>query len=122
MNLQPSTSTLFNERRILFSKELEFGGHGQVFLSGAGTFTPTTPDYVFYQIDFLTSSVVSSAVFRSVNDDNVEIYKVNASQYAGKTFPAGSTWYAPLTSITLGSGTGVAYQYKKFIPEELFCV
>jgi hypothetical protein len=37
------------------------------------------------------------------------------------SFPAGFTWTAPLTSIRLTSGTGLAYMYKKFIPEEIFC-
>lgn len=121
MNLQPSTSTYYNDRRILFSKELEFGGHGQIFLSGAGTFTP--PDeYVFYRINFLTTAVVNNIVFRGTNSDGEVIYNATASQFAGKTFPAGTTWNAPLTSITLDSGTGIAYTYKKFIPEDLIWV
>lgn len=119
MNLQPSLSISFNDRRSLFADELEFGGHGQVYLSGAGTFTPTTDKYVFYQIDFLTNSVLNSVVFRNVNLDNTVIYTADNSNYSGVSFLEGTTWYAPLTSITLDSGTAIAYQYRKFIPEEL---
>jgi len=121
MNLQPSTSILYNVRRELFADELNSGGHGQIYLSGAGTFTPTTTAYVFYRVDFLSTSVVNSVVFRDVNDAGNELYKVDRPTFAGITFPANATWNAPLTSITLDSGTGIAYQYKKFIPEdELF--
>lgn len=122
MNLQPSTSTRFNDRRELFAYELMFGGHGQVYLSGAGTYTPTSSAYVFYQIDFLTTSVVGSVVFRSVNDSGTNIYQAINSQFTNVTFPSGATWNAPLTSITLSSGRAIAYQYKKFIPEDLMCV
>ena len=120
MNLQPSTSFMYNDRRELFAWELNFGGHGQQYLSGAGTFTPTA-DSVFYQIDFLTSTAVTSAGFRTVHTDTRHtgtIYTVS-SAFGGITFPAGFTWHAPLTSITLGSGTAIAYEYKKFIPEDL---
>lgn len=122
MNLQPSTSTRFNDRRELFAWELTFGGHGQIPLTGAGTFTPTSDEYVIYRIDFLTSSVVGNVVFRNINADGQDIYAVENSNFDNFTFPAGSTWNAPLTSITLDSGSGIAYQYKKFIPEELYCM
>ena len=120
MNLQPSTSVRYNDRRILFAKELEFGGHGQIALTGAGTYVAPA-DYVFYQIDFFTSSTVQSVVFRNVNADGTSIYYAPNSAFNNTSFPAGYTWMAPATSITLSSGTGLAYIYKKFIPEEIFC-
>lgn len=117
MNLQPSISTLYNERRELFAQELTFGGHGQIYLSGAGTFVPDS-GYVFYQIDFLTQSVVGEVVFRDINDAGTSIYSVDDTSFDTVTFPALFSWKAPLTSITLDSGTAIAYQYKTFIPED----
>lgn len=121
MNLQPSTSTMYNERRTLFSTELATGGHGQIYFSTAGTYTAPT-GYVFYTIDFLTDTLLSSSNFRSTNDTNTLIYSASNANYANVTFPAGYSWIAPLTSFTVTSGIGIAFMYKKFIPEELFCV
>lgn len=121
MNLQPSTSFMYNDRRELFAWELSFGGHGQIPLTGAGTFIPST-DYVFYAIDFLTSTVVTTVGMRTHHTDSSHtgvIYSATTSAFNNFTFPAGYTWMAPITSITLSSGTGIAYQYKKFIPEDL---
>jgi hypothetical protein len=67
MNLQPSNSIYYNERRELFAWELKTGGHGQVALSGAGTFTPSSSAYAFYQIDFLASTTVSNVTFRTTD-------------------------------------------------------
>jgi hypothetical protein len=122
MNLQPSTSFMYNDRRELFAWELSFGGHGQIPLTGAGTFTPTSSDYVFYKIDFFTASVVGSVGMRTQHSDGQHtgtIYSATPSAFNTFSFPAGYTWTAPITSITLNSGTGIAYQYKKFIPEDL---
>jgi hypothetical protein len=119
MNLQPSLSISFNDRRALFADELRFGGHGQRYLSGGGTYTPSTSEYVFYKIDFLTDSVVTSAVFRNVAPRGDVTYLVNNSEYVNVPFVKNSMWNAPLTSITLSSGTAIAYQYKKFIVEDL---
>lgn len=122
MYLQPSTSISYNDRRELFAWELMTGGHGQVYLSGAGTFTPSTSSFVFYKIDFLTNSVVSNAGFRSIADDNrTLIYQVNGSSFTNVAFTSSQTWYAPLTSITLASGRAIAYQYSKFPPEDYIC-
>jgi hypothetical protein len=111
MFLQPSTSNMFNDRREVFAWELATGGHGQVALSGAGTFSPTESDRVFYAIEFLTESVVDTAVFRTAVGGQT-IYNVASATYSGFTFPAGYTWTAPLTQLTLDSGTGIAYEYK----------
>ena len=110
MNLQPSASTSLTDRRELFAWELALGGHGQIPLSGAGTFTPTNSCYVFYAVEFLTDAVVGSAGFRTTVNGTT-IYQVTPSQYNSFSFPAGYTWTAPLTSITLNSGTGIAYEY-----------
>ena len=120
MNLQPSISTLFNDRRELFAWELSFGGHGQIPLTGAGTYIAPN-GYVFYAIDFLSDSVISSVVFRNINEENESIYNVTNSSYNNFSFPVGYTWMAPTTSVTLSTGTGIAYMYKKFIPEDLYC-
>jgi len=120
MNLQPSTSVRYNERRLLFAQELSFGGHGQIPLTGAGTYVAPA-DHVFYQINFFTASVVQNVVFRNVNTDGTSIYTATNSAFSAMSFPAGFVWSAPLTSIRLTSGTGLAYMYKKFIPEEIFC-
>lgn len=120
MNLQPSTSIRYNERRLLFAQELSFGGHGQVPLTGAGTYVAPA-DHVFYAIDFFTPSVVQRVVFRNVNADNVSIYTATNSAFNNTSFPAGYTWMAPITSLQLSTGTGIAYLYEKFIPEEIFC-
>jgi hypothetical protein len=117
MNLQPSLSVSFNDRRDLFSEELKFGGHGQRYLNGAGTYLPSTYEHIFYEIDFLTDSVVSSAVFRNINDAESNLY--DGTINTNTTVLKGTTWDAPLASITLVSGTAIAYQYKKFIPENL---
>jgi len=119
MNLQPSLSILFNDRRLLFAEELKFGGHGQKYLSGGGTYTPSTSEYIFYKIDFLTDSVVSSVVFRNKNDAGDIIYLANNSDFVNIPFVKNSSWNASLTSVTLTSGTAIAYQYKKFIVEDL---
>lgn len=121
MNLQPSTSTIFNERRELFSQELNYGGHGQLYFSTAATYTPPT-GYVFYKIDFLTATTVNAAVFRSKNSTGTTIYSAGNFQ-SPIVFPALYSWTAPLTSVTIGGtgGTGIMYMYKKFIPEELVC-
>jgi hypothetical protein len=112
MNLQPSLSVALSERRQLFSHELMHGGHGQVFLSGGGTFMPTTSAFSFYKIDFLTNAVVGNVGFRTVIDGtNFIVYTANSNQFSGASMPAGATWSAPITSITLNSGTGIAYQY-----------
>jgi hypothetical protein len=122
MYLQPSTSVLYNDRRELFAFELMTGGHGQVYLSGAGTFTPSTSAFVFYRIDFLTNSVVSNVAFRSVADDGTTtLYQVDQSSFTNIPFTSGETWLAPLTSITLASGKAIAYQYCKFPPEDYIC-
>jgi len=121
MNLQPSTSFMYNDRRELFAWELSFGGHGQMPLTGSGTYTPAT-DHVFYAIEFLTASVITSAGFRTTHTDSSHtgtIYTVTPSAYNNFSFPAGYTWMAPLTSITVSAGTGIAFQYKKFLPEDL---
>ena len=120
MNLQPSLSFNYNDRRALFAWELSFGGHGQIPLTGAGTYIVPN-DYVFYAIDFLSSSIVSNVDFRNVNDSGEDIYNATESQYSNFSFPQGYTWMAPITSITLSTGSGIAYMYKKFIPEEIFC-
>lgn len=112
MNLQPSNSVYFNERRELFAWELMFGGHGQVALTGSGTFTPTNSSFVFYKIDFLTNSTVSSVSFRNKNNKGDTIYTASSASYAGLSFPANYSWDAPITSITLSSGgKGIAYEY-----------
>lgn len=120
MNLQPSTSFMYNDRRELFAWELSFGGHGQIPLTGAGTYTPTD-GYVFYKFDFFTNTGVSNVVFRNINADGESIYTANNAQFSSMSFPAGYTWYAPVTSITLTGGTGIAYQYRLFTPEDLYC-
>lgn len=121
MNLQPSTSTMFNERRTLFSTELATGGHGQIYFSSAGTYTAPA-GYVFYTIDFLTDTRLSSSDFRSTNSTNTLIYSASNSNYNNVVFPAGYSWIAPLNSFTVVSGVGIAFMYKKFVPEELACV
>jgi hypothetical protein len=122
MNLQPSTSTLFNDRRLLFSQELETGGHGQLYFSSAGTYT-VPAGYVFYQVDFFSTTLVTNARFRNVNDTNTQIYSASNANYASVTFPAGYSWSAPLTSFTVGAGaSGIAFMYKKFIPESVICM
>jgi len=113
MYLQPSIHLTAPERRMLFAQELQYGGHGQVALSGVGTFTPTNSAYVFYQIDFTQATTITSAAFRTVDYCGNSIYAVNPSTYNGFSFPAGYTWYAPLTSITLSAGKGIAYEYQK---------
>jgi hypothetical protein len=113
MNLQPSTADNVNlTRRQLFASELALGGHGQVPLSGAGTFVPTNSSYVFYEIDFFTATTVTSAAFRTTASDGSTIYSMNSASYNGIAFPAGYKWFAPVTNITLTSGTGLAYEYK----------
>jgi hypothetical protein len=117
MNLQPSLSVEYNDRRVLFPEELKFGGHGQRYLNGGGTYTPSTSEYVFYKIDFLTDSVVSSVVFRNKNDAGDNLY--DGSIVTNTPVPKGTVWNSPLAAITLASGTAIAYQYKKFIPEDI---
>lgn len=122
MFLQPSTSFQYNEKRLLFAAELMTGGHGQVYLSGAGTFTPTNSGYVFYKIDFLTNAVVSNVAFRTVaSDGTTKIYEVDGSTFTNVAFSSGDSWNAPLTSITLASGKGIAYQYSLFSPQNQTC-
>lgn len=118
MNLQPSTSVSYNDRRELFSRELTFGGHGQIYFSTAGTYTPPQ-GYVFYTINFLTNTTVTAAVFRSTNSTGSIIYSASNTQFQNVAFPAGYSWVAPLTSVSFGTGSGIIYMYKKFIPEEL---
>lgn len=120
MNLQTSTSLNFNERRILFAHELDNGGHGQVVLKGAGTYVPS-PDHLFYQIDFLQNTVVGDVVFRSTNSAGTTIYTLSADTFDGVTFPALYSWSAPVSSITITSGLAIAYQYKLFSIEDLYC-
>ena len=117
MNLQPSQSFQFNDRRELFAWELALGGHGQIPLSGTGTFYPTSSAYVFYAVEFLTDAAMASADFRTHNFNGDIIYSVNGASYDGFNFPAGYTWTVPLNSITLNSGTGIAYQYLVFPAE-----
>ena len=114
MNLQPSLSIYLNEQRSLISDELDLGGHGQKYLNGAGTYTPS-PNYIFYKVDFLSDSTVNSVNFRNTN------YDVTDTDYTGVVFPKGFSWIAPIESIELDSGTAVIYQYKKFIPEDIIC-
>lgn len=122
MFLQPSTSFQFNDKRLLFASELMTGGHGQVYISGAGTYTPTNSGYVFYKIDFLTNAVVSNAGFRTkASDGSTKIYEIDASTFTNVPFSSGSTWFAPITSITVASGKAIAYQYSLFSPENQFC-
>lgn len=117
MNLQPSNSFIYNDRRALFAWELSLGGHGQKPLSGAGTFTPTS-GCVFYSIDFLSDTVVTSVGFKTTeprSDGSLQVtYTASQSDYSNFTFPAGYTWIAPITSITFSSGKAVAYQYNTF--------
>lgn len=117
MNLQPSQSTLYNDRRELFAWELVLGGHGQVPLSGAGTFYPSTTAHVFYKIDFLSSAIVSHASFKTTNAIGDTNYAVNSAQYINFAFPSNYSWAAPLNSITLSSGTGIGYEYLLYNPE-----
>jgi len=112
MNLQPSTSTVMNDRRELFAWELTFGGHGQIPLTGAGTFTPTSSAYVFYQITFASATTVTDVGYRLNNECGSSIYQTPG--FTSMTFPANYTWYAPVTSITISSGSGIAYEYKRF--------
>ena len=113
MNLQPSTADNVNiTRRQLFASELALGGHGQVPLTGAGTFVPTNSTFVFYEVDFFTNTTVTSAVFRSKASDGSTIYSANSAAYNGFQFPAMAKWFAPLNSITISGGTGIAYEYK----------
>ena len=117
MNLQPSLSVSFNDRRALFSEELKFGGHGQKYLSGGGTFLPST-SCVFYSINFLSNTIVTNAGFRSTNSTNKVIYTFDP--ISNVAFPQNYTWNAPLTSISLSAGgSAIAYQYRLFIPEDL---
>lgn len=120
MNLQPSISTLFNDRRLLFANELTTGGHGQLFFGAAGTFTPP-PGYIFYRVDFLASTTLTNAKFRTVNSTNSLVYSALDSNFTSVAFPANYTWYAPLTSFSITTGRGIAYMYKTFIPEEIIC-
>lgn len=117
MNLQPSISTNLNDRRELFAWELTFGGHGQIPLSGAGTYYPTSSSYAFYTIDFLTNTTLVSAEFRSSISNGCTTYAGNLSGFNNFTFPAGYSWSAPLNSLTISSGTGIAYQYRIYNPE-----
>lgn len=113
MNLQPSNSVYFNDRREIFAWELMFGGHGQVALTGSGTFTPTNSSFVFYKIDFLADSTVSSVSFRNTNTNGDTVYTAASASYAGMSFPALYSWEAPITSITLSAGSkGIAYEYQ----------
>lgn len=104
MNLQPTFAASYLEQRQVFSQELVWGGHGQIPLSGAGCYTPTA-GYSFYQIDWHTAATVTSVSFRGD-------YAANAPDFVGKTFPAGSTWLGPITSVCISAGTGIAYQYR----------
>lgn len=117
MNLQPSLSVNYNDRRELFAWELALGGHGQVPLSGAGTFYPTSSAYVFYAIDFLSDAVVSNAAFRTTDATGTTNYAANSASFVNFSFPARYTWTAPLNSISLSSGTGIAYEFKLYNPE-----
>lgn len=122
MFLQPSTSFQYNDKRLLFAAELMTGGHGQVYLSGAGTFTPTNSSFVFYKVDFLTNSVVSNAGFRTfASDATTKIYEIDGSSYTNVGFSSGDSWFAPLTSITLANGKGIAYQYSLFNTQNQIC-
>ena len=90
-----------------------------MLLDGAGTYVPA-PDHLFYKIDFLQTTVVDEVVFRDTNADGNSIYTVTASAFDSTTFPAGYSWNAPISSIDIGSGLAVAYQYKLFTIEDLF--
>jgi hypothetical protein len=117
MNLQPSRSVLYNDRRALFSNELDYGGHGQIPLTGAGTYVPSNSAYVFYKFNFLTSTTVSSVGFRVVTDPEGQVsYAANPASYVNFVFPALSTWTSPVTSLTITGGTGIAYEYKLYDP------
>jgi hypothetical protein len=119
MNLQPSLSISFNDRRALFADELTFGGHGQRYLSGGGTYFPND-SCVFYSIQFLKNTTVTSAGFRNTNSTNQVIYKNDSINNVA--FPQNYTWNAPLTSISLSAGGyAIAYQYRLFLPEDLDC-
>lgn len=123
MNLQPSNSIYYNDRRELFGWELETGGHGQVALTGAGTFTPTSSAYAFYQIDFLAATTVTSVSFKTTNSLGQTIYVANSADFAGLAFPALYEWKAPVNSITIIGGKGIAYQYliqNEFYNKETF--
>lgn len=112
MQLQPSKATYYNERRQTFGFELQTGGHGQIMLSGAGTFVPTSSAYAFYKVDFIASTTVSTVAFRTTNSEGNPTYVADNASFASTTFPALYTWYAPLTSITIGSGKAIAYEYE----------
>ncbi len=104
MLLQPSLARNSLEQRQLFAWELTWGGHGQIPLTGAGCYTPTSTAYSFYAIEFLTESIIESVAFRAY-------YQADNGAYVGQVFPAGYTWTAPISSICLSGGSAIAYQY-----------
>ena len=106
MELRPSNSTLFNDRRSLFGWELTFGGSGQKPLTGTAFNVPDT-DYTFYAISFTSASVVSAVQFATN-------YMANSAQYQNITFPAGYVWFAPIKGIQLTSGDAIAYEFSPF--------
>lgn len=122
MFLQPSTSFQYNDKRLLFAAELMTGGHGQVYLSGGGTFVPTNSSFIFYRIDFTSNTIINNVGFRTVASDGVtKIYEIDSSSYQNVHMSDGTTWYAPITSINLTSGKGIAYQYSIFDTNNQIC-
>jgi hypothetical protein len=119
MNLQPSNSTLYNERRILFAWELTYGGTGQFPIS-ASAYELVAPN-IIYAIDFLEDGVVSDVGFRTHDSAGNELYNIDPASFIGWTFPAGTTWTAPITSITLSEGRGLAYTYEYNTAASLGC-
>jgi hypothetical protein len=106
MEIRPSNSTMWNDRRSLFGWELTFGGSGQKPLSGTAFNVPDT-NYTIYAISFTTASIVSAVQF----DTN---YAANSAQYRQISFPAGYVWFAPIKGVQLTSGAAIAYQFSPF--------
>jgi hypothetical protein len=103
MQIRPSIYTDMIDRRMMQSWEMTFGGQGQVYLSAGCTTAPS--GYVFYQINFLATSVLSAAGYYGS-------YNINTGSYTGASFPANYSWSVPLTSICLTSGSAIGYLYK----------
>ncbi len=109
MNIQPSVAPNFLEHRQLFGWELAYGGTGQLPMSAA-TYTTTNRE-VIYSFDFLEDTTITSVGFRSHDSAGNQIYNINSSAFVNWEFPAGSTWTAPVTSITFSTGKAIGYKY-----------
>jgi hypothetical protein len=81
------------------SRSFEQGQYGSTIIADTSAHTPSGDNDEFFCID-----VIATAVFNAATAGNF------TGTLAGVSFPAGSKVYGSYTTITLTSGTVVAYE------------